>query len=75
MMGYDTHHPNCFTFPAKDAESEKVTCPEGALTLLNDCRGSRLYLLAEAESKCVCAPVSGEAESLTPCPDVVESTP
>lgn len=74
MMGYDSHHPNCFTFPSAGKESEKVACPDQALAVLHDCRGSKLYLTKDGSS-CVCVPVSGEEISEVACPDGIDTAP
>ena len=72
MMGYDSHHPDCFTFPTDEKDSEKVACPDKALAVLHDCRGSKLYLTG---SSCVCVPVSGEETSEVACPDGTDTSP
>ena len=72
MLSYDSHHPDCFTFPSEGKESEKVACPKGALGLLSDCRGSRLYT-KKSGGGCLCVPVSDEPAVDVDCPDAIET--
>lgn len=74
MMGYDSHHPDCFTFPDGDGESDKVDCPEGVTKILHDCRGSKLFArTGDRAGTCVCVPVSGEEPQELECPETIET--
>jgi hypothetical protein len=70
MLSYDSHHPDCFTFPEEGKDSQKVACPEEAMRVLDDCRGSKLY---QTPTGCLCVPVSGDPASEMECPDGVEA--
>ncbi len=72
MMGFDSHHPDCFTFPSDTADSVKVECPENAFKILESCRGARLYAKATF-GDCVCVPVADGETTELPCPRGIEA--
>lgn len=72
FISFDDHHPECFTFPEKGKETEKVECPEEAHKVLHHCRGSKLYAKKSGPG-CVCVPVSGDAASDTECPELLDT--
>ena len=69
MLGFDGHHPDCFTFPDESGNSESVECPDDVLRVLDDCRGARLY---RKGASCTCVPVSGDPPSEVACPGGIE---
>ncbi len=71
MMGFDSHHPDCFTFPESGKESVEVDCPDKVMQILHACRGARL--IKTSPGLCTCVPVSEAPAKETACPAGVET--
>jgi hypothetical protein len=67
ILGYDSHHPDCFIVHPDGGETEVVSCPDEVLSLLEGCRGGELYRAKDGEG-CVCVPIADEPHTRTECP-------
>jgi hypothetical protein len=66
ILGFDTHHPDCFV-ALDGGDTESVDCSDEALSRLAGCKGGKLYRAKEGDG-CVCVPLADEPAAAVDCP-------